>query len=139
MPDVPTPRRLAGSDEALQQAEALRLANEYRPTMPPEVMKLWAADVVAELRRLHALTAQDGWLPIESAPQNERESVLVSDGQAVGEAFWHDGSQCYGHRGKAGWFWEADRDSLLTASNAHVTHYRPLPAPPADGKEAGEP
>lgn len=83
-------------------------------------------DAYAELLR----AAPDPWRPIDTAPKDERETVLVSDGRAVGEAFWHDGSQCYGHRGKAGWFWEADRDRLLTASNAHVTHWMPLPAPP---------
>ena len=78
----------------------------------------------------YAAGQRAAWQPIETAPQDERETVLVSDGYTVGEAFWHDGSQCYGHRGKAGWFWEADRDSLPTASNAHATHWMPLPLPP---------
>jgi hypothetical protein len=30
------------------------LASEYRPTMPSEVLHLWAKDAQAELRRLHA-------------------------------------------------------------------------------------
>lgn len=34
------------------QTPAEKLAREYRPTMPPDVLHLWAADVVAELRRL---------------------------------------------------------------------------------------
>lgn len=37
-----------------QQPEALRLAAEYRPTMPAEVMHMWASEACAELRRLHA-------------------------------------------------------------------------------------
>ena len=33
--------------------EALRLADEFRPTMPREVMRLWGKDAAAELSRLH--------------------------------------------------------------------------------------
>ena len=36
-----------------KQTEALRLAGEYRKTMPSDVLHLWADDVVGELRRLH--------------------------------------------------------------------------------------
>ena len=68
------------------------------------------------------------WRSIESAPKDG--TLIVSDGSAVGEAFWHDGSECYGHRGGAGWFWECDRGQLLTASNCHPTLYQPLPAAP---------
>ena len=70
------------------------------------------------------------WMPISTAPKGEW--VLLSDGDEVGQGFWHDGSQCYGHRGGAGWFWMEDYGSLLTASNAHVTHWMPLPAPPTN-------
>lgn len=34
---------------------ALRLAAEFRPSMPADVMKLWAADVAQELRAQHEL------------------------------------------------------------------------------------
>lgn len=36
------------------QTPAEKLAREYRPTMPADVLHLWAADVVAALRRLDA-------------------------------------------------------------------------------------
>jgi hypothetical protein len=38
---------------------ALTLAAEWRPTMPPDVVRLWAPDVVAELRRLAAVEAEN--------------------------------------------------------------------------------
>lgn len=72
------------------------------------------------------------WQPIETAPKDDL--VLLSDGFTVGEGFWHDGSECYGHRGIAGWFWESDRANLLIASNAHATHWMPLPPPPEQTK-----
>lgn len=37
-----------------KQPEALRLAGEYRKTMPSDALHLWADDVVGELRRQHA-------------------------------------------------------------------------------------
>ena len=69
------------------------------------------------------------WQPISTAPK-DGTSVLLAGTRSVGEGFWDDGSECYGHRGGAGWFWEGDRGSLLTASNAIVTHWMPLPEPP---------
>jgi hypothetical protein len=36
------------------QPEALRLANEYRLSMPQPMFQMWAADACVELRRLHA-------------------------------------------------------------------------------------
>lgn len=70
------------------------------------------------------------WQPIETAPIGTPETILLSDGKFVGEGFWHDGSQCHGHAGQAGWFWESDRVGLLTADNAFATHWMPLPEPP---------
>ena len=40
-----------------QQPEAIKLASEYRETMPADVLHLWAGEVVGELRRLHAENA----------------------------------------------------------------------------------
>lgn len=37
-----------------QQPEALRLADEVRPSMPHDVLKLWAADARDTIRRQHA-------------------------------------------------------------------------------------
>lgn len=36
-----------------QQPEAIKLASEYRETMPADVLHLWARDAVGALRRLH--------------------------------------------------------------------------------------
>lgn len=69
------------------------------------------------------------WLPIDSAPRDGSE-VLLADSDSVTSGFYHDGSECYGHRGKAGFFCEEDRGNLLTASNFHATHWQPLPEPP---------
>ena len=44
---------LKGKKMSEKQTEALRLAGEYRKTMPSDVLHLWADDVVGELRRLH--------------------------------------------------------------------------------------
>lgn len=72
------------------------------------------------------------WQPIETAPKDR--CIILSDGHDTYSGFWHDGSQCYGHRGKAGWFYEEDMGSLLTASNAHPIAWQewpehaPLPA-----------
>jgi hypothetical protein len=74
------------------------------------------------------------WQPIDTAPKGD--NVLLSDGATVGEGFWHDGSQCHGHRGGPGWFWESDRGDLLIASNAHATHWMPLPGPPEPPRPA---
>jgi len=37
-----------------QQPEALRLVNEYRPTMPHDVLNSWAQDAKVMIARLHA-------------------------------------------------------------------------------------
>lgn len=68
------------------------------------------------------------WQSMEYAPKDQ--GVLLTDGHTVGEGFWHDGSECYGHRGGEGWFWESDRANLLIASNAEPTGWMPLPSPP---------
>lgn len=37
-----------------QQPDSLRLANEYRPTMPHDVLNSWAQDAKVMIVRLHA-------------------------------------------------------------------------------------
>lgn len=83
-----------------------------------------------------ALTAfaEDQWQPIETAPKDVWE-VLLTDGQIVASGFWHDGSECYGHRGGEGWFSMDDRYKLLTASNFPATHWKPLPPAPSTGEK----
>ena len=88
----------------------------------------YSAEQVRELIAAAVAAAVPKWQPIETAPKDG--TVLLSDGGTVGEGFWHDGSKCRGHRGGEGWFWETDRCELLIASNAHATHWMPLPSPP---------
>lgn len=78
------------------------------------------------------------WRDISSAPRDVDShtkcgKVLILGGPGwSSEGFYHDGSHCYGHRGKAGWFLSDDwgEDRLLTASNVEPTHWQPLPEPP---------
>lgn len=84
------------------------------------------------------------WRPIDTAPKDGKQIIIAVLGGDVGQAFWHDGSECYGHRGKVGWFWSEDASQLLTAANADnppeypATHWMPLPQPPeARSREGG--
>lgn len=72
------------------------------------------------------------WQPIETALKDGSTVIIGGADCGTGEGFWNDGSECYGHRGGAGWFWESDRNGLLTASNAHPTHWMPLPTAPKE-------
>lgn len=48
--------------EPVKVSEAERLAAEFRPSMPKDVMAEWGAETAAELRRLAAVErACDGW------------------------------------------------------------------------------
>lgn len=69
------------------------------------------------------------WRPIETAPRDGSE-ILLADWDCVVAGFYHDGSECYGHRGGAGFFCSDDRGNLLCASNFGATHWMPLPEPP---------
>ena len=82
--------------------------------------------------------AVTGWQPISSAPKDGSTVIIGSADCGTGEGFWNDGSECYGHRGGAGWFWECDRNGLLTASNTYPTHWQPLLAAPKTETPEGE-
>lgn len=95
-----------------------------------ETTRDYLRDLIAAAFQHPEFVAQlDRWLPIESAPKDGSE-VLLADSDSVASGFYHDGSECYGHRGKAGFFCEEDRGNLLTASNFHATHWQPMPEPP---------
>jgi hypothetical protein len=88
--------------------------------------------------RERTTSGEDAWMPIDTAPK-DGSTVLLSDGDVVDAGFYHDGSQCYGHRGEAGFFAESDRGDLLIASNFYAQVWQPLPAPPRlAGKEKAE-
>lgn len=82
--------------------------------------------------------AVTGWRPISSAPKDGSTAIIGGADCGTGEGFWSDGKECYGHRGGAGWFWEGDRSRLLIASNAHPTHWQPLPAAPKTETPEGD-
>lgn len=77
------------------------------------------------------------WQPIETAPRNGW-TVLLAESGYVDSGFWHDGSECHGHRGGAGWFSEDDRNNLLIARNVHPTHWMPFPDAPAKEAQASD-
>ncbi len=71
--------------------EALRLAEEYRPTMPPEVLHLWAKDVVAKLRRLHALRAA---APAVASIEDLCARIKAADDAAADRDYMLDSNDC---------------------------------------------
>jgi len=71
----------------------------------------------------------DGWQPIETAPRDGNEIILGGPGWSHA-GFWDNGAEC--HRAGAGWFFEDDRASLLTARNCYPTHWCPLPTAPGE-------
>lgn len=124
------------------------------PELPAATVTGWRDEVAQclfygqgdDMERLHTADAMQAyatlaveqdrvgrWLPIEEAPR-DGSCLLVGDGDGreAYPAFWHDGSQCYGHRGGEGWFSEDERTNLLCASNVHPVAYMPWPlSPPA--------
>lgn len=101
----------------------------------PEDTRVPIAHAIARHLGLEGWPSASPWRPIESAPR-DGSMVLLTDGHYVDCGFYHDGSECYGHRGGAGFFAEEDRGNLLTASNFHATHWMPLPEPPKGGEDA---
>ena len=158
-----------------QQPEVLR--REYRATMPPEVLHLWAADALACIASLEAqleavgasaggvgpliacagFDASDmataaaqgfrdgvasvsaGWQSIETAPKDGSYLLLweqYSDAPFVG--YWSGGSWSVSHEhvyAEGGW----DGANVVDALSMPITHWMPIPAPPAsaEGVEHG--
>lgn len=124
-----TPPRASLRDRLLAAAEA-----PMRVALPKLESDLECVSELRALLREAADALPEGWQPIETAPTDGSTVLLAEDGY-VTAGFYHDGSECYGHRGGAGFFDEADRTQLLTASNVHATHWRPMPAAPTPGDE----
>lgn len=95
-----------------------------------EVFRITRTGQTVTLERVQTAQPGGGWRPIAEAPK-DGSTVLLTDGKYVDAGFYHDGSECYGHRGEAGFFAESDRGSLLTARNFDATHWQPLPAEPS--------
>ncbi|WP_410171137.1 DUF551 domain-containing protein [Brucella intermedia] len=66
----------------------------------------------------------DGWLPIESAPHNEK--VLLSWKDCLGEWTF----EVF----EASWGWRTDTVSNVS-THGKATHWRPLPSAPSEGAE----
>lgn len=112
---VPTPAAMAAAAEIFQHA------NEW-DILPEEVARIIDRHAQA-LLDAGAGEPACKWKPIADAPHDNADIILLIADNSRGSAFWHDGSECYGHRGKAGWFWSEDRGNLLTASNADCEMY----------------
>lgn len=67
------------------QPNALRLAAEFRPSMPADVMKLWAADVTQELPAQHELI-QKLKAALEDCVEDS-EAVIVDHLQKYGQQY----------------------------------------------------
>jgi hypothetical protein len=79
-----------------------------------------------------------GWQPIETAPRDGTE-VLLTDGEDVGGGFWDSEKLSFAKRSGPGWFWEMDRADLPSARKIiGITHWMPLPPPPAMSREQQE-
>lgn len=70
-----------------QKPEAIKLASEYRETMPADALHMWAGEVVGELRRLHeeavdlrvlaiSLLNKNGGLRLEFLTAQEANNAL---------------------------------------------------------------
>jgi hypothetical protein len=70
-----------------------------------------------------------GWRPIATAPRDGAEVILGAYDLGSFAGFWHDGRE--NHWKRAGWYAEMDRGGLLIARPFDVTHWMPLPNPPA--------
>lgn len=175
MPDVPTPRRLAGSDEALQRSAALALAERaehdlakeaarrnsasdyYGENNTPESVNPFVFAMATALRRLSALTAHDGWVKVsERLPEDGRPVLLdigernpvramyaekhsLPAGDEMSEDICDYSEEQDEYFAPEGWYeWNSQSDTLWRMHNPIRWHEMPaLPAPPADGKEAG--
>lgn len=69
----------------------------------------------------------DNWLPIETAPRDGAEVILLDRYGTVGAGFY---SEEGGYKSDVGFFFEGDRGNILIARNADPTHWMPLPEAP---------
>lgn len=83
----------------------------------------------AAIRAIAAPGVAQGWQPIESAPKDGTEVILL-EGARVGAAFWVSWSSSHTEEAGSGWSicWDGD--------DWHKpTHYMPLPAAPSPTTE----
>lgn len=79
--------------------------------------------------RDQALEEAAGWQPIETAPKDGLIDIWIvrSDGSGLRWA------ECYYDRICGEWRTTSPSGHLLTINERHVSHWRPLPAPPPTG------
>jgi hypothetical protein len=67
------------------------------------------------------------WQPIETAPRDGKENVLLFDGKTVSAGGWTTdldaGAEYEGQLGMFGWWW-------IEGGDCAPTHWMPLPEPP---------
>ena len=79
--------------------------------------------------------SDDGWMPIETAPRTGQEiqaAIPIYNGWRIDIAWW-----CFDkHAKKPRPYWVTNRWCHMTSYDraAQPTHWRPLPAPPAEGE-----
>lgn len=86
--------------------------------MPADSGNAMYAAILSTLRS-HAELVRDAWVPVSERLPEERANVIVYDGYLAYQAY------------RSGSFWYADDDGAYG-----VTHWRPLPAPPALPKDS---
>jgi hypothetical protein len=155
---------MAGSDARLDTqriSQALsQIAKEIRsrelpfspndPIIQNVDLKNWAFRVGEQAQAVQALTPQDGWQPIETAP--ERRKVLVTGIDALGKrrttvaSYWPEGTldmaddvpdwqqNDEGTNLDAGWWEESEGndDAMFRLTEVVMTHWMALPSPPKE-------
>lgn len=110
---------------AQQCLEALEPFTKFNSSEPTITVPVWSADVTraraasAALREALASGEGDGWMPIESAPPLRPRCYLVAS--STGQVAPHIDGVIHNTVGTA-WDWNYGES---------ITHWRPLPAPPA--------
>lgn len=110
---------------ALEQAQSL--VKEFRPSMNPDVLTLWARDVVRSMQRLMALVQAGVPQPIETAPKDRR--VILAYAGEWQTMQWDEGSMGEGED----WALWVYADELLRDACPNPdqpTFWLPLPESP---------
>lgn len=114
-------------DAALEEVIAMLEASNHQMCAPCEVR-----DIVAAIRALKAKPEGDGWISVEDRLPQENVGVLVTCAEL---GFDKSGPTWWDGHGFGGYEWEFDFSSQF--SNGAITHWMPLPAPPAATKPEG--
>lgn len=126
-----SPPAPAESDEPMTLAEAIEIydSGKYPPGKAVVVM-----NVIVNAARARLVGAEDGWLPIESAPKDGTSILAVVQGQHPARSVPYIPCVTYWDEG-----WVTCETCDIAETDCDMayqpTHWRPLHAPPA---QAGE-